>query len=259
MRNEVTSKPTNRWRKLQKIAKICFGVLLLATVVAGFYLAFWQWLVIKNVRCVVAGQLLDEAVCLPNSNLRGKPLLFTKFDDSSVIAELQTVTTPNQLIYFTHVRKYLPNTLELHYAVSQPMYTLTFDKNIWYVVNSSAHLKQVSEKPNLPEVFWSQSFSAFDVTGGVVPLPTHQWLLHWLSAATDQQQSITYVGLDDKNQISLLFDTGRRVLITAVSDPLVELERLRLIEAEVTSNKRTNQKKLIEIDLRFRFPVLREK
>lgn len=259
MRTIQTHGQPVKGRSIWQVMRVLGVVFLVLGIIGGIYAIFGRWLVINQIRCYVVDQEVDQASCLPQSKLRGKSLLFTRFDEPEVLRELQTVTAPDKLIYFTHFRKQLPDTLVLYYAISEPIYTISFDQQQWYVVNENGQLKQVSEKPSLPEVFWSQAFVLFDVTGGAIPPQNHHWLLRWLAAAKQSNRPIAYIGLDSAEQISVIFTDTRRVLLTIDSDPLVELERLQLIEQEILANPRTNQKKVVEIDLRFRFPVIREK
>jgi hypothetical protein len=255
---QTHSLSAKRW-PIWQVLRI-FVVVSLVLLIAGMmYAVFGRWLVISQIRCFIVDQEINQADCLPQSKLLGKSLLFTRFDEVEVLGELQAVTVPDKLIYFTHFRKQLPNTLLLYYAISEPIYTVSFDQQQWYVVNANGQLKQVAEKPSLPEVFWSQSFTAFDITGGTIPTKKHQWLLRWLDAARQNNRPISYIGLDSAEQISVVLTDSRRILLTIDSDPSVELERLELIEQEIVANPRTNQKKVVEIDLRFRFPVIREK
>lgn len=255
---QMHGQSAKKW-SIWQVIRVLVLVFLVLGMAGGMYVVFGRWLVISQIRCFVVDQEIDQASCLPQSKLRGKSLLFTRLDEPEVLGELQTVIAPDKLIYFTHFRKQLPDTLLLYYAISEPVYTISFDQEQWYVVNENGQLKLVSEKPSLPEVFWSQSFVSFDITNGVIPPKSHHWLLRWLAAAKQGNRPISYIGLDSTEQISVIFTDTRRALLTTDSDPQVELERLRLIEQEILANPRTNQKKVVEIDLRFRFPVIREK
>jgi hypothetical protein len=229
----------------------------LVVVSYGLYWLFAQWLVVRHISCYVEEQQIADDQCSAASALLGKSMLYTRFDDSENVREMQKVAATDQLIYFTYLRKHLPNQVRLQYAVSRPLYLVSSDQTTWAAVNDQGVLKVVSEPHQLPKVFVSKAWGSYMVNDQVVDMQTHHWILNFLNQATQLGRPIAYIGLDDKQQVSIVFEDGRRILVTGLADPTVELTRLKLIEHESAHNDRFNTVKIREIDLRFRFPVLR--
>ncbi len=244
-----------------KVAKIVGIIIIVISVISvfcfGFYQLFWKWLVIKNLNCFLANQQISSQECQAATGLYGKSLLFSKLDDQNSLQQIQQISVSDQLIYFTHLRKRLPATVELYFNVSQPKYLVTEDQKEWYVVNEQGKVKQISQKISVPVCFFSQAWSQKAVWTDNMALKEHSLILNWLESANDAGSEVTYIGFDDLNQISILFQNGRRILVAAKSVPQVELARLKLIEQEIKNNERTSEAKISEIDLRFKFPVIR--
>lgn len=234
------------------------GLLAIVVVLGyGCYWVFAKWLIVRNITCFSRDQRLADEECAAAAALMGRSMLFTRFDDASLVMEMQKVSTQNQLLYYTHLRKRLPNRLELHYAVSQPAYLVSADQTTWAAVNDRGALKVMEDPGSLPKVFVSAAWGEYMANGQVTDLSTHHWIIQVLFQAAQQNRPIAYMGLDDRQQVSIVFQDGRRILITGTADPVVELYRLKLIEQESAQNERFTTTKIKEIDLRFKFPVIR--
>lgn len=223
----------------------------------GCYWIFTQYLVVRQVVCYVSEQQLTEDECSVSRFLVGKSIIFTRFDDPDILVELQKVTTSNQLLYYAHLRKSLPYSLRLYYQVTQPVYSISSDQAVWAIVNQQGVLKVMESGNQLPKVFCSTAWGNCLRDGNVVEPITHHWVSQFLAVAESMNRPVAYIGLDDQQQVSILFRDGRRILVTKDADPSLELTRLKLIEQESSRDERFSSVKIKEIDLRFRFPVLR--
>lgn len=256
------SRPTSHSFSGATVIRVFKWVVSLGILMTVAYFLFWvfaRWLVIKQISCWVVDQQLSDQECMQAAALKGKSMIFTRFDDAVMVMEMQKVTTANQLIYYTHLRKRLPDRMELHYEASQPKYLVSSDQTTWAAVNDRGALKILENPGELPKIYVSASWGVFSESGRVVDVATHLWILDFLDQAIQLNRPIAYIGLDDKQQISILFKDGRRILVTSEANPAVELTRLKLIEQESSGNTRFSGQTVIEIDLRFKFPVIRTK
>ena len=251
-----TQRQPNRFPVTQLLKWSTLGFVC-AAVGYGMYWLFGQWLVVKQISCYANQQQLTNDECNAASALMGKSMLFTYFDDPSNSMEMQKVTTSNHLLYYTHLRKQLPSQIKLYYTVSQPEYLVSTDQATWAAVNEQGALKVIDDPGQLPKVFCSGAWGSYLQNGQVIDMQTHHWIRSFLAEARQLGRIITYIGLDDRQQVSIIFEDGRRILVTGMADPTVELARLRLIEQESAQDERFSTVKIKEIDLRFKFPVIR--
>lgn len=223
----------------------------------GLYWLFARWLIVQEIHCYTSAQQLSAEECAAAKSLVGRSMIFTRFDDPNIVMEMQKVTTVNQLLYYSHLRKYLPNQLKLYYEVSQPVYLVSSDQATWAAVNEQGALKVMDDPGHLPRVFSSAAWGIFSSNGQVTDGKSHRFIIDFLTHANQQNRPIDYIGLDDRQQVSIIFKDGRRVLVTGTADPVIELSRLKLIEQESEQDERFKNAKIKEIDLRFKFPVIR--
>lgn len=244
----------------QSLLMILKWVVLLgifAGISLGLYWVFARWLIVKNITCYTNEQQLSPEECSAAQTLVGKSMLFTRFDEPNVVMQMQKVTASNRLIYYSHLRKYLPNQLKLFYEVSQPVYLVSSDQTTWAAVNKQGALKVMDDPGHLPKVFSSEAWGTYSINGQVADIQSHHFVMNFLTQAEQHNRPIIYIGLDARQQVSVVFQDGRRILVTGTADPAIELTRLKLIEQESAKDERFKNVTIKEIDLRFKFPVIR--
>lgn len=228
------------------------GLFLGGSVVVASY----ELLPTQNVKCWLLNDKLkpcpQELTRLIQEHLKGKPLLKQAWDQDSTNAPFK-----NQPYTLIVDRKKLPGQLELIVNEEVTQYALVTDDNQIWLIGQHGTIKQRLESqqdlPLLPTVkitFFTEEFVAHNS----LRTPVHTPLSQLITALEDQNLDFQNLTWTNAHTLTLDLASGQQVVLDPFQAETSAL-KLKLIVAELTT--RPELEGVIEIDLRFKFPVLR--
>ena len=224
---------------------LLFWIVLLATFSSIVLLS----LKVSTVTCSINNQTCPETLIDSLEKIKGESLFLTNFDTT-----IPTLVEDQTIIY-TGIAKSLPSTILLTFTTEQPSYLLQSQEKSYIVYQSGLVRSEVpfDTDDSIPSFQLSFPIEKVTQTGSIQPEVHAQ--MQELNASLYKSgiglQSSTWETTDE---VTLTLSTGETVLLS-LTDIALQVEKLSILLS--SSEIQSLPKEITEIDMRYKFPVLR--
>lgn len=224
---------------------LLFWIVLLATFSSIVLLS----LKVSTVTCSINDQTCPETLIDSLEKIKGESLFLTNFDTT-----IPTLVEDQTIIY-TGIAKSLPSTILLTFTTEQPSYLLQSQEKSYIVYQSGLVRSEVpfDTDDSIPSFQLSFPIEKVTQTGSIQP-EVHaqmQELNASLYKSGIRLQNSTWETTDE---VTLILSTGETVLLS-LTDIALQVEKLSILLS--SSEIQSLPKEITEIDMRYKFPVLR--
>ena len=224
---------------------LLFWIVLLATFSSIVLLS----LKVSTVTCSINNQTCPETLIDSLEKIKGESLFLTNFDTT-----IPTLVEDQTIIY-TGIAKSLPSTILLTFTTEQPSYLLQSQEKSYIVYQSGLVRSEVpfDTDDTVPSFQLSFPIEKVTQTGSIQP-EVHaqmQELNASLYKSGIRLQNSTWETTDE---VTLTLSTGETVLLS-LTDIALQVEKLSILLS--SSEIQSLPKEITEIDMRYKFPVLR--
>ena len=224
---------------------LLFWIVLLATFSSIVLLS----LKVSTVTCSINDQTCPETLIDSLEKIKGESLFLTNFDTT-----IPTLVEDQTIIY-TGIAKSLPSTILLTFTTEQPSYLLQSQEKSYIVYQSGLVRSEVpfDTDDSIPSFQLSFPIEKVTQTGSIQP-EVHaqmQELNASLYKSGIRLQNSTWETTDE---VTLTLSTGETVLLS-LTDIALQVEKLSILLS--SSEIQSLPKEITEIDMRYKFPVLR--
>lgn len=224
---------------------LLFWIVLLATFSSIVLLS----LKVSTVTCSINNQTCPETLIDSLEKIKGESLFLTNFDTT-----IPTLVEDQTIIY-TGIAKSLPSTILLTFTTEQPSYLLQSQEKSYIVYQSGLVRSEVpfDTDDTVPSFQLSFPIEKVTQTGSIQP-EVHaqmQELNASLYKSGIRLQNSTWETTDE---VTLILSTGETVLLS-LTDIALQVEKLSILLS--SSEIQSLPKEITEIDMRYKFPVLR--
>ena len=224
---------------------LLFWIVLLATFSSIVLLS----LKVSTVTCSINNQTCPETLIDSLEKIKGESLFLTNFDTT-----IPTLVEDQTIIY-TGIAKSLPSTILLTFTTEQPSYLLQSQEKSYIVYQSGLVRSEVpfDTDDSIPSFQLSFPIEKVTQTGSIQP-EVHaqmQELNASLYKSGIRLQNSTWETTDE---VTLILSTGETVLLS-LTDIALQVEKLWILLS--SSEIQSLPKEITEIDMRYKFPVLR--
>ena len=224
---------------------LLFWIVLLATFSSIVLLS----LKVSTVTCSINNQTCPETLIDSLEKIKGESLFLTNFDTT-----IPTLVEDQTIIY-TGIAKSLPSTILLTFTTEQPSYLLQSQEKSYIVYQSGLVRSEVpfDTDDSIPSFQLSFPIEKVTQTGSIQP-EVHaqmQELNASLYKSGIRLQNSTWETTDE---VTLTLSTGETVLLS-LTDIALQVEKLSILLS--SSEIQSLPKEITEIDMRYKFPVLR--
>lgn len=217
-----------------------FTLLLLVLSVIGFV----SLEKITKIEC-----FLVEAECSPETTLILEQLQRKQFFITDFEVEIAHILQSNPEVQVDSVIRVWPSTLRISLKPSQPVYAVSTNEQSWVATKDGYLIKTQEDTTSIPQIYFSVSDM---LSNDTLSQTLHDRLALLIQSLEAEKISYQEIEVQAQDRVLVILDS--KIGLLSLDSPAYDSKRLSLVLKGLEPDKLDTVR---EIDLRYKFPVLR--
>jgi hypothetical protein len=240
----------------KKISKLSLGAINIIFFLF-LLLIMSRFLRVEKINCFVNSTPTTD-ICQNFNSFRGKSLLLYDFSTDNLFEKLLTNQDKSHSYHLEQINKKLPNTLNIFFTSKPPTYRIALMGNI-FLVSEKGQVKKNIEELELVSVFVDEQWLNINgllINDSNIEDNLHDFLNQLVRESENRKMNLKEIKLINQAQIELYYlDEKFKFIIEKNNSVLNNIERIDIILKNFDFE--AIEKNISEIDMRFKFPVLK--